>query len=99
MMNRLTSFLLGVLVGAFGLGITMHYYIVHASDGLHWVPKLAAKLEVPYVDIRKFTVEDWQRHQGLAMSILKSNKGQLMQDSTLDNFRRASENLLQQLIP
>ncbi len=98
-MKRLTSFLFGVIVGAVGLGGVMHFHIVRASDGLHVVPKLAAKLELPYVDIRQFTIQDWQQNQALAMAILKANKGGLMQDSALDGFKQATENLLQQLMP
>ncbi len=97
-MNRLTSFLLGVVVGAGGLAIAMNYHVVRASDGLHLVPKLAAKFEQPYVDIRSFTLQDWQQHQSLAMAIMKANKGDMMKDSGLDSFKRSTQNVLNQVL-
>lgn len=97
-MNRLSSFFFGFVAGAVSLYIVMTCYIVRASDGVHLVPKLAAKLEMPYVDIRNFTLQDWQKNQSLAMSIMKANKGDMMKDSTLDNFKRSTQNILDQVM-
>ena len=55
-MNRVSSFASGLIVGVLGLYITMHFSLVRASDGYHFIPKIAAKMEVPYSDIRKFTL-------------------------------------------
>ena len=55
-MNRVSSFAVGVAVGIAGLYIMMHFTLVRAGDGFHLVPKIAAKVDMPYTDIRKFTL-------------------------------------------
>ncbi len=95
-MNRVSSFASGLIVGVFGLYITMHFSLVRASDGYHVIPKIAAKMEVPYSDIRKFTLENWQRRQSLALSILKANKSHLLHDQSLIGFRQSTQRILDQ---
>ncbi len=80
-MSRFSSFFAGFFTGVVTLYLCMHFVVVRASDGFHFIPKLAPKLESPYVDIRTFKLEDWQKNQSLALAIMKSNKGNLMQDS------------------
>lgn len=95
-MNRVSSFSLGVFVGIVGLYMTMHFTLVRAGDGFHLVPKIAAKIETPYVDVRKFTLTDWQQKQSLALSVLKANKGHLLQDQKLIGFKQSSQQILDQ---
>ena len=95
-MNRVSSFALGMIVGVLGLYITMHFSLVRARDGFHVIPKIAAKMEVPYADIRNFTLEHWQRRQTLALAILKANKGHLLQDQSLIGFRQSTQRMLDQ---
>ncbi len=96
-MNRISSFFAGMVVGAVLLFVAMQFYVVRANDGLHFIPKLAAKLENPYVDIRKFTLNDWQNRQPLAVAIMKANQGNLMQDSALGGFKQAAQKTLDQI--
>ena len=95
-MNRASSFALGLMVGVLGLYITMHFSLVRAKDGFHLIPKIAAKIDVPYADIRNFTLENWQRKQSLAIAILKANKGHLLQDQGLIGFRQSTQRMLDQ---
>jgi len=95
-MNRFSSFVLGLMVGILGLYITMHFSLVRAVDGYHIIPKIAAKIEVPYTDIRKFSLENWQRKQSLALAILKANKGHLLHDQSLIGFRQSTQRMLEQ---
>jgi len=95
-MNRSSSFLLGMISGVVGLYLTMHFVLVRASDGFHVIPKIAAKLDMPYTDIRNFRIENWQRKQPLALAILKANKGYLLQDQALVGFRQATQRMLDQ---
>jgi len=78
------------------LYMTMHFTLVRAGDGFHLVPKIAAKIETPYVDVRKFTLTDWQQKQSLALSVLKANKGHLLQDQKLIGFKQSSQQILDQ---
>ena len=95
-MSRLTSFLLGIVVGAAGLFISENYYIVRSTEGVHLVPKVAAKLEFPYRDIRQYTVEDWKKNVSLGAAIVKSEKSELMVDS-LTSVRHNFESILKSL--
>ncbi len=95
-MSRLTSFILGVLVGAVGLFVSENYYVVRSTESFHLVPKVASKLEFPYRDIRAYSVEDWKKNVSLGAAILKANKPDLMVDS-LTNVRSSFDNVLQSL--
>ncbi len=95
-MDRVSSFVLGLLVGVVGLYITMHYSLVRAADGFHVIPKIAAKIEFPFSDTRNFTLQKWQRKQSLALAILKANKGHLLQDQSLLGFRHSTQQMLDQ---
>ncbi len=95
-MNRLTSFILGVIAGATGLFLSENYYIVRSTDSFHLVPKVAAKLEFPYRDIRQYTVEDWKNNVSLGTAIVKTQNTDLMVDS-LTSVRHNFESMLQSL--
>ena len=95
-MNRVESFLLGLVVGIGVLYGAMHYTVVRAKDGFHFIPKITAKLDIPYTDIRSFKIDQWQRKQTLAMSIMKAKKGYLLADQSLTIFKSNTEQVLQQ---
>ncbi len=94
-MSRLTSFLLGVVVGAVGLFTSENYYIVRSDKSFYFVPKVAAKLEFPYYDIRTYTVDDWNKNPALALAIVKANKQDLLTESGMANAQEKFEQLLQ----
>lgn len=96
-MNRLGSFVCGMVVGAALLWGAMHYHVVRADDGVYLVPKLSNSLSSPYVDIRQFTLSDWQQHRTLAAALVQSNKSHLLSDSSLSQFRSSIGNLLEGL--
>lgn len=93
-MSRQSSFFLGLICGAGGLLLLMNFYIVRSKETFHFVPKVAAKLELPYYDIRNFTVEDWQRRPSLAAAIVTSKNQNLMQHSGVDAVRSKVEGLM-----
>lgn len=95
-MNRLSSFILGMIVGAAGLYVSENYYVVRSTKSWHLVPKIATKLEFPYRDIREYTAEDWKNNVSLGAAIVKANKTDLMVDS-LDSLRQNFESMLQSL--
>ncbi len=96
-MNRLTVFLLGVLTGAGLLYLSENYYVVRSKEAVHVVPKVAAKLEIPYRDIRSYTMEDWKHNPSLALAIVKSQKQGLMMESGLSSMKQQFEGLLRNL--
>jgi hypothetical protein len=95
-MNRTESFLLGLVLGLVGLYAVMHLTVVRARDGIHIIPKISAKLDVPYVDVRTFKLDQWKRRPSLAMSILKAKKGYLLEDKSLTGFKQAAQQMLDQ---
>ena len=95
-MNRVSSFAVGVAVGIAGLYITMHFTLVRAGDGFHLVPKIAAKVDMPYTDIRNFTLGNWQKNKALTLAILRANKGHLLQEQSLIGFKQTNQQLLDQ---
>lgn len=96
-MNRLTSFLFGIVVGAMGIVVSENYYVVRSNESFHLVPKIASRLEVPYRDIRGYTVQDWNNNQPLALAIIKSQKQDLLVESGLSNMQRQFESMLRSL--
>ncbi|MEM6329434.1 MAG: hypothetical protein AAF790_04205 [Planctomycetota bacterium] len=79
-MAKIYAFVLGVAVG-FGLYHTaISYHVVHASDGLHLVPKVSGKLAEAYVDIRGFTAADALEHPALGAAIAASGNAQLQRE-------------------
>ncbi|MEM7561059.1 MAG: hypothetical protein AAF394_18190 [Planctomycetota bacterium] len=96
-MNRITVFFLGVLTGAIGLFVSENYYIVRSKETVHVVPKIAAKLEIPYRDIREYTVEDWREDPSLALAIVKSKKENLLMESGLNDMQNQLQGLLNSL--
>jgi hypothetical protein len=94
MMNRVESFLVGTACGIALLYVTMHFTVVRANDGFHWIPKVSAKLDLPYEDIRDFKPEHWQRRPALTMSILKARKSYLMDERSVETFKRTTNRML-----
>ncbi len=93
-MSRVGSFGSGVLVGIVALYVAMHYTLLHAEDGLHLIPKITAKLENPYQDIRGYKLSHWQSKQSLALAVVRANKGYLMSDPSLLTFRENAQSVL-----
>lgn len=96
-MNRITVFLLGILTGAAGLYISENFYVVRSSESVHLVPKIAAKLEIPYRDIRSYTPDDWRNNPSLALAIVKSRKQDLMMESGLNGMQGQLEGLIRSI--
>ena len=95
-MSRLSSFFFGMIAGAALLFVSENYYIVRSTESFHLVPKVAAKIEFPYRDIRSYTVEDWKKNVSLGAAIVKAKKPDLMVDS-LTRVRQNFESILQSL--
>ncbi len=95
-MSRLTTFLLGIVVGAASLFVAENYYVVRSTESFHLVPKVAAKLEFPYRDIRNYSIEDWKKNVSLGAAIVRANKPDLMVDS-LTSVKHNFESILKSL--
>ena len=95
-MNRVESFLIGLASGIAVLYIVMHFTLVRGSDGFHFIPKLNAKLDMPYEDVRDFQAEHWQRRPALTMSILRARKGYLIDERTQRSIQKTTQQMISQ---
>ena len=95
-MNRLESFLIGLASGIATLYLVMHFTLVRGSDGFHFIPKLNAKLDVPYEDVRDFQAEHWHRRPALTMSILRARKGHLIDERTQRSIQKTTQQMISQ---
>lgn len=93
-MKRLSSFILGMVVGAGLLYGALNYHLIHADDGMHLIPKLESQLSLTYVDIREFTVADWAKHTELAAALMQADRGDLIEDAANDALHNALDNVL-----
>lgn len=85
-MGRFGSFLLGLILGGAAVFGGLKYHIVHADDGVHFVPKLYANFGEIYVDIRDFDFADWGEHKALAAALVKADKGHLLEESAANEL-------------
>ncbi len=86
-MGRFSSFVTGVIVGASSLAVATHYHVVRGKDGVFVVRKVQNNLSDIFVDTRQFTPADWVDHRMLALAIMQADRGDMLQDSSLDSFR------------
>lgn len=93
-MSRMGSFVLGLGVGVVGLYLAMHFTLIQTDDGFHIIPKITAKLEKPFEDVRGYKLSHWQRKQALAVAIVKADKAYLLKDPTLLAFREQTQMLV-----
>jgi hypothetical protein len=83
-----------MITGATLLYIAMHFHVVRGNEGVFLVPKISNNLSDVYVDVRSFTLNDWQSHKPLAAAILQSNKSHVLSDASLSGFRSRLEGLM-----
>lgn len=86
-MGRFGSFVTGVIVGASSLAVATHYHVVRGKDGVFVVRKVQNNLSDIFVDTREFTPADWMEHRMLALAIMQADRGDMLQDASLDGFR------------
>lgn len=97
-MQRIGPFLAGFIVGALAVFVGLKYHVVRAPDGVHLVPKQEANFSDAYVDIRSFSMQDWDNHRSLAMAIMQADKTHLLKDSAKDSLRRTLNTALESLL-
>ncbi len=73
-MDRLGSFLVGLVVGGVCLHVASNFYIVRDDNGTHMIPKLTAKLENPYYDVRDFQKSEWQQNRDLLLAVVNASR-------------------------
>ncbi|SMP39020.1 hypothetical protein SAMN06265222_101235 [Neorhodopirellula lusitana] len=87
----------GMILGAGLMYGAIHYHVVRGDDGVFLVPKVTNELHDVYVDIRGFTLEDWRTHKPLAAAIMKSDKSELLSDTTLGGMKDGLHSVVDRL--
>lgn len=85
-MFRLSSLVLGIVIGGVLVFGSHHYHLLRTDDGFFLVPKTESTFSDAYVDIRSFTLKDWAEHRNLATALVKANKQDLMTTSTVNSL-------------
>jgi hypothetical protein len=93
-MRRWVTFLSGVVVGGLLLYGVLSFHILHASDGMHLVPKIDAQLAGTYVDIRDFTPRDWIAHPEILAALQKAGRIDLIELAADDAIRVGLDRVL-----
>lgn len=75
----------------------LKYHLVRASDGFHLVPKVSAELAGTYIDVRGFNLTDWNEHRWLAMALVQSDKGHVLNASAGEQFQQSMTGMFQAL--
>lgn len=90
----MSRFFFGMITGAALLYVAMHFHVVRGKEGVFLVPKLSNNMSDVYVDIREYSLTDWQSHKPLAAAIMRSNQSQLLDDAALGGFRANVQSLV-----
>ena len=92
-MGRFGAFVLGFLIGGATVYASLHYHIVRAHDGVHFIPKMSSTFAETYVDIRNFGFEEWNQHRGLALAIGQAGKTHLLQGVAIAPIQNAVDGM------
>jgi hypothetical protein len=96
-MGKLFTFAVGCLVGGAVVYTSLKYHVVRANDGVHLIPKVTSDLNDIFVDIRDFTLTDWDQHRTLAIAIVRDEKGHLLEESANLELRGRVDSVLDAL--
>ena len=93
-MRRISTFIFGMVVGGLLIYVALNFHLIQARDGLHFVPKVDARLAGAYVDIRQFGPRDWAQHPEVAMAIFRADRSDLMETAAGDTLQNGLDQLL-----
>lgn len=81
-MRWICCFVLGTAAGAGIATAVFSLHIVQANNGFHVAAKRPASLHNTYVDLRHWTLADWQSHRAVAHALIGSGKSKLVANPT-----------------
>lgn len=83
-MNRLVVFVFGAICGTGVTAAVHHAHLVQTEDRWLLVPRAAVNLKDMYVDVRKWTAEDWLKHKELSRDMEKAGYAEFVRPETAD---------------
>jgi hypothetical protein len=93
-MRRLMTFFLGMVAGGLLLYLALNFHLIRAQDGMHFVRKMDSQIAATYVDIRGFTLIDWNQHTDIAAALVRAEKTELMQSAASDALNQSLDKWL-----
>lgn len=93
-MSRLSSILLGIVIGAGLVYGALNYHVLRTPEGVEFVPKLSATFSETYLDVRQFGVSDWAEHQLVARAVMKAGKDDLLTDSATRSLQEGVQGFI-----
>ena len=96
-MKRLSHFIFGFLLGGITVYVSLHFHLIRAENGVHFVPKLQSTFSQTYVDVRNFGVEDWNRHRLLTAAVTRAGKTDLFSGAVVEPVHTAVDEFFQKL--
>ena len=96
-MTRVGTFFLGFLVGGAVVYSSLHYHIVRAHDGVHFIPKMTSTFSETYVDVRNFGFQDWTDRAALTAAISAAGKTEIMQGAITQPVHEAVDGFMDRM--
>ena len=80
-MRRLTTLLLGMAVGGGLVFSAHHYHLVRTGEQFLLIPKIEVSLVDPYVDVRDWGLDDWEKHPQLLAAMKDHGHADLLPET------------------
>ena len=87
-MRRLTTLLFGMALGGGLVFSAHHYHLVRTGKQFLLIPKIDVSLVDPYVDSRKWHLDDWESHPELLEAMNEHGHGDLLPTTRSGDIRR-----------
>lgn len=88
------NFILGFLLGVITLYVSLHVHVIRTDEGFHYVQKATITLRDTYVDVRAWDAAVWTDHPGLADSLAKANRTDLLKSAASKSLSNAIDSIL-----
>ena len=80
-MRRLTTLLFGMAVGGGLVFSAHHYHLVRTGAQFLLIPKIEVSLVDPYVDVRDWGLDDWEKHPQLLAAMKDHGHADLLPET------------------
>jgi len=86
-MRRLTTLLFGMALGAGLVFSAHHYHLVRTGKQFLLIPKIEVSLVDPYVDVRDWGLDDWEKHPELLAAMKDHGHADLLPETRSGGLR------------